>query len=327
MIENKEYLLIEKVLSKTASPSEIKDLEKWIGESDENRKKFREIEKIWKKYDGIHTKRKFDPKDGLKEVAARLKIKNTRKKKTRIISFSISAAASILILLGLLLNFNNEWDNNLLSYQSTESAQEVLLDDGSKIWLNKNSSLKISNSFNKHKRRVLLTGEAYFEINRDEEKPFEVVSGNTITRVLGTSFNINNVANSNNVILTVASGKVGFKNKNALMYKTTLIKDQMAVYNAEYKTIKYGTNSNLNYQSWKSNYLVFQDTPLPDVCKQLSKHFNTRITPHISDSNLYLTGKYEGESLGEILNIIEITFNIHIDSTANEYSLHDVNMN
>ncbi|MDA3890879.1 MAG: FecR family protein [Salinivirgaceae bacterium] len=327
MSQNIDYLLIEKVLSKSATPNELDNFNKWLHVSEENRNEFNETKLIWDKYNGIHANKVFDNNEGLQAVRIKLAQNRKQKEKKKLFTYWISSAASIILLFGLFQILAFVSTNNLETYTSYNNAEKIVLADSSVVWLNKNSSLKISKRFNKNKRRVYLLGEGFFEVARDENKPFEVVSGKTITKVLGTSFNILEKSIENNTIITVNSGTVAFKKFRRFETRTILTKNQKATYYLNNNTIEKQQNNNLNYMSWKSNYLIFQDTPLSDVCKQLSKHFNTKITQHTNDSNLYLTGKYEGESLGEILNIIEITFNIHVDSAANEYSLYDVDMN
>src|SRR5690606_9914983 len=92
-------------------------------------------------------------------------------------------------------------------------AKEVELPDGSVVWLNKGAKLSYLKGFkNFYDREVNLSGEAFFDVKPNAEKPFIIETANTATRVLGTSFNVK--TNGENVAVSVFSGKVSFKELN-----------------------------------------------------------------------------------------------------------------
>jgi ferric-dicitrate binding protein FerR (iron transport regulator) len=77
------------------------------------------------------------------------------------------------------------------SFTSAESVREINLPDGSTVWLNSNSTLLLPENFSSKHRKLFLKGEAFFEVHKDKDNSFRVFSGNSVTEVLGTSFNIN----------------------------------------------------------------------------------------------------------------------------------------
>jgi len=91
---------------------------------------------------------------------------------------------------------------------NTETAQSIILGDGTSITLQPHSSLKYPEEFAADRREVALTGEAFFEVTRDPERPFIVEAGEVMTRVLGTSFCVRNIDNEDNVLVRVKTGKV-----------------------------------------------------------------------------------------------------------------------
>lgn len=89
-----------------------------------------------------------------------------------------------------------------------ELSRTIKLDDGSEVTLEKHSSLRIGENFGKRKREVYLTGEAFFQISKNAEKPFLVYTGKVVTKVLGTSFRIKAYDTDANVSIGVRTGKV-----------------------------------------------------------------------------------------------------------------------
>ncbi len=91
---------------------------------------------------------------------------------------------------------------------TTGSDQEIMLSDSTIVLLKQNSHLVYEGSFNQEKREVFLYGEAFFQVKRDEMRPFIVYTGNLITEVLGTSFRVKENKDSNTTEVSVTSGKV-----------------------------------------------------------------------------------------------------------------------
>lgn len=97
---------------------------------------------------------------------------------------------------------------------TTGSDQEIMLSDSTIVLLKQNSHLVYENSFNQGKREVFLHGEAFFQVKRDEMKPFIVYAGKLVTEVLGTSFRVRENKDSNTTEVSVTSGKVSVYTEN-----------------------------------------------------------------------------------------------------------------
>ncbi|RPD38256.1 FecR family protein [Chitinophaga barathri] len=162
-----------------------------------------------------------------------------------------AAAAALLVLLGLagggwyafirvktstILNENGilmaRTGHADISVQNTGNAlRTVYLVDGSRVTLNPGAKLRYHSLLGKRKREVTLEGEAFFEIAPDASKPFSVLSGGIVTKVLGTSFRI---AAQNDVVVSVRSGKVAVtrQEKNVKEKPCILVMNEQAVYSA-----------------------------------------------------------------------------------------------
>ncbi|MET3115649.1 hypothetical protein AAKU52_003401 [Pedobacter sp. CG_S7] len=126
-------------------------------------------------------------------------------------------AASITIFLSIFsagyyyyTTFLNKVPETVMLEKSAGNGKviKITLSDGSKVWLNAGSKISFPKSFGKSKREISLFGEAYFEVEHEQHRPFIIHTGAIITQVLGTSFNINAYALNKNIKVTVLTGKV-----------------------------------------------------------------------------------------------------------------------
>jgi len=126
---------------------------------------------------------------------------------------------------------------------NANTNQTLTLPDGSKVVLEKNSSIIVSEDFGKVNRTVLLKGKAFFKVVRNEKKPFLVRMGNLVTEVLGTSFKVGSDNQNKSIEVAVISGKVSVyaTSKNGISKKlngVVLTPNLKAIYNTENQTIQ-----------------------------------------------------------------------------------------
>ena len=135
-------------------------------------------------------------------------------------------------------------DNRGMETQNNANTNQTLtLPDGSKVVLEKNSSIIVSEDFGKVNRTVLLKGKAFFKVVRNEKKPFLVRIGNLVTEVLGTSFKVGSDNQNKSIEVAVISGKVSVyaTSKNGISKKlngVVLTPNLKAIYNTENQTIQ-----------------------------------------------------------------------------------------
>jgi len=318
----KENDLILRYLLHELSPEEVIAFRRWVESDPENSQKVEQYRDILEKTKNYP--QEFDPDvyNALAKVHAIAGIGKT-------INFSpilkIAVAAALIIgLIGLTyythLNTNSK---EIVLHSGMNETREIVLSDSSHVWLNENSTLQVPLIFTKKHRKVILKGEAYFEIKRDEHKPFIICTGNTITKVLGTSFNIKMDTLCGNVSIIVNTGKVEFYGTRSESEKAILIPTQQGMFSGSTGKIICSLNSNKNYLAWKTSVLTFDNTPLIDVCNELSRHFKKRvkITPNVSDESL--TGTFKNEKLEDILKTIQLTLDVKIKISAEEIYIYN----
>lgn len=150
---------------------------------------------------------------------------------------------------------------------------QVLLPDGTKVWLNAASSIHFPTSFTENQREVNITGELYFEVAHDAKRPFIVHSGNTSVQVLGTHFNIMGYDNEEALRATLIQGsiKISKENKTALLHPG----EQMQVNEKIFKLVK---NADVDAElAWKNGLFNFKDAGIEAIMKQVERWYNITV--------------------------------------------------
>ena len=191
---------------------------------------------------------------------------------------------------------------------------QILLPDGSKVWLNAESSIRFKVPFDQVERDIALTGEAFFDVQKNAEVPFVVKSGNIAVSVLGTRFNFKAYDHENTIDVVLEEGKVNLiTDNNKTVQELTMKPGERAVYDKTLNstTIKIGKND--KYTAWHSGQLVFDDTPLPEVATQLNRWYGIEVIlegPEIK--NYKITTTFDNESLNQVLDLLELSSPIDI---------------
>ncbi|MCE7073003.1 FecR domain-containing protein [Dyadobacter sp. CY327] len=150
---------------------------------------------------------------------------------------------------------------------------EVLLPDGSKVWLNASSSIRFPSTFPSSERKVEITGEAYFEVAKDKTRPFRVKFNKSEVQVLGTSFNIMAYPEEGPSKTTLVEGSVFIKNVNQ---NTKLKPGQQAAVLSTGK-IKTRYIALDEAVAWKNGMFYFKDASVEEVMRQLSRWYDVEV--------------------------------------------------
>lgn len=204
-----EEKLLLKYLQHECQEAEIKLISEWLSESEENRQELFRLELVINsnKIDR-YSDQAFIQKEKLR-LFNRIEKYRTIKRKSlfRKTALYVSTSAAVALLsIGLFLLYQTNQTITVIANQG--SVEQMLLPDGTKVWLNGSSKLKYSKSFNDKKRSVQLEGEAYFEVAKDASRPFVVQTDVIDVTVLGTKFNLNATKKSNKSFVTLVEGEV-----------------------------------------------------------------------------------------------------------------------
>lgn len=152
---------------------------------------------------------------------------------------------------------------------------QLILPDGTGVWLNAASSISYPTAFTGNKRNVTVTGEAYFEVVKNEKMPFRVKAGNTTIDVLGTHFNINAYKDEASINTTLLEGAVRV---NVSQQQQQLRPGQQARVPANGTSIQVVDHADISeVMAWKAGFFSFNDADLPTVMRQLSRWYNVEV--------------------------------------------------
>lgn len=189
---------------------------------------------------------------------------------------------------------------------STVNGQqyEVILPDGSKIWLNAASTITYPANFAKlNKRKVELNGEAYFEVAKDKRRPFIVRTDRQEVEVLGTHFNVNSYRNEQSTRTTLLEGSVRVSDSKTL--KVLLPGEQSLLTTNALRVSKVDVDEAV---AWKNGDFIFKDEEFNTILRQIARWYNVEIVNTNNQPNLRLSGTIsKSRNLSTVLRALEIT--------------------
>ncbi len=192
---------------------------------------------------------------------------------------------------------------------------EVMMPDGSTVILNELSDLRYSAKLFKKTRELILTGEAYFTITRDVNRPFIIHTPRTLVTVLGTSFNIRAYPGEKQEIVVVSDGTVHVSLKETTNAPAVILKEgENVLLSNNSQSLHKNYNTDLNYKTWMTGELIFSNTTLNDVVLSLNKYYKVNII--IDDEELKdrtLTATFRDEPFEDVLEVLELVFYLQIE--------------
>lgn len=225
----------------------------------------------------------------------------------------IAAASVVLLLVGIGSYFLIEEQQQEWVAVTTMAGQvkDVYLPDSTLISIAENSSIKYdAKAYGKERRVVEMRGKAFFQVQRDEARPFSVYTEITEITVLGTSFQINEQALLTKV--DVVSGKVSFAATGKEADKVILTAGMSASYSKENQEMNVLATEDLNSISWKTKLLRFNDTPLEQVIADLNEYYQVKIINKVESPDVKLTATFNDLPLKDVLLVINQTLDIRL---------------
>lgn len=303
--------LIIKYLDGTATKAEQAKLLIWIRQK-ENRIVFNRLKFEWKKdLDG----QQFP--EGSEKIWNTIQYQLLQKsytgwqKSRKFNQFSRIAAIFFFVLsLGSVVYFtSNEFQQTPEFFTSVvaENGQisKVILPDGSTVWLNSGSELSYSSLFATKNRDVSLSGEAYFQITKNEEIPLVVSSGELHVKVLGTKFNVSAYPESEKINVVLESGSVNLLNSEVESFSYNLKPGELATF---YKTNRKLEVCNVNtakFTSWKEGMINIYNQSFEELIKRLETRYNQKFEYNNDVKCFHYTFTIKNESLDEIIKLME----------------------
>ena len=317
-----EYLdLITKKLSDEISLEEDLKLKKWLEESSENQQVFDSYKATWEEMDRVKGKSSRDVDAEWERLENAIDFeRSTKVAKERSLFTNIYRYAAAILLIGIAAFSIYHFINSQGSEQLVAQVQieEVELSEGSRVTVNSNSKLTYPKKFDKDIREVELSGEAFFEVAKDPERPFIINAGDVRVEVLGTSFNVKAYENQEQVEVTVSTGKVAVYPMDNPDEQVVLVKGQKAIFYKSSTKIEATLNEDINFASWKTKQIIFEDTPMPEVIRVINEIYKSDVKL-VGDqlNDCPVTTTFDSQSLESILNVLESTLNLSIEEKGN----------
>ncbi|MBJ2125137.1 FecR family protein [Flavobacterium sp. IB48] len=198
-------------------------------------------------------------------------------------------------------------DANSFNTLSTPTGGQynIVLADGTKVFLNAVSSIKYPTQFNGNQRIVELEGEAYFEVAKNKNKPFLVKSDNQTIEVLGTHFNVHAYNNESVVKTTLLEGSVAVSSKNQ---KAILKPGQQSNVSDGSNKIAVKEVDTEAAIAWKNGRFKFDNADLKSVMKQLERWYGIKVEYRGDVSDVRFNGgTFRNKNLSEVLKVLELS--------------------
>ncbi|WP_299577971.1 FecR family protein [uncultured Sunxiuqinia sp.] len=232
----------------------------------------------------------------------------------RRINWSLTAAVvAIGLLVGSLImqNYKQKVPVYLTTIAPKGSVSQTILPDGTLIYLNAGSEIKYDVNETSKKREVFVTGEAWFDVKRNEKKPFIVHTPYYNVEVLGTQFNVKNYEAEHRVVTTLEKGSIRILSSDHLMFKEEIVlkPGEQLVFDKIHRKIQRKEHVDTHlYTSWKDNKLIFLDMLFGDLIKLLERKYDIEIeVVDQSILNEHYTGTIRNETILEVFEIIKHT--------------------
>ncbi len=304
MTKNLDNLLEKFISGKRISPREFDLLESLFDDSGNEQEIYHWLLSKWKNSNEESVNLQFE------QLRTKIRKESSRLRYKKLVSFVSKAAAILFIplLVSALYLFLNRTDQTVSSELLTLSTQRgeqtsVILPDGTKVWLNVDTKLSYPVSYGIKSRKVALEGEAYFEVTKNPELPFEVVSGNITTKALGTSFSISSYPEYNKIKSSLMEGSVEVSCGDCVR---RLSPGQQLIYDKVRSNSLVQSYDVEDELSWKNNQLIFRLMPFDQVIEELEKWYDVDIKydPSKFKSETFTAKFKQSETLEQVLQIM-----------------------
>ena len=291
-------------------------MENWRNESPENEAIYLENLKAWEALSLLNEMEQFNSFEALRKVNTKISQPQSAGWWIRIQRIAAILMLPFLIYSGY-LTFHNQLNGNKqeqVMMQTVSSRQGMVtqfaLADGTKVWLNSGSELQFPTRFAGEKREVMLKGEAFFEVTKNEKQPFRVNANELKVEVLGTSFNVVSFDDDTQSEVVLVTGKVALSSEKGQIVKEygNIIPGQRAIYQKEAQKVITEAVDVDKYIAWRDGNLIFRDDSMEEVVKRLSRWFNVEITINDPEIKNYIyKATFRNENLVQVLNLLKLS--------------------
>jgi len=226
----------------------------------------------------------------------------------------------LIPILGLgILYWVSQYNQPVGQYTETIAPRgqksQIVLADGTKVWLNSDTKIKYPGNFSKNQRDVYLDGEAFFEVAKNEHQPFVVHTSQVNVKVLGTKFNIKAYADESDVETSLFEGKINLIMNNSSSgspVEKEVKPGQSFVYSKTDHQLVANRFPQEEINGWKKNQLIFKDDTFSNLVRKVERWYDVKVVydeKQFDDRRLTVE-LYEGERLDRLMSIISLALSV-----------------
>lgn len=309
--------LIAKHLAEETSAAEKDFINNWLSRSETNRIYYSEMRKVYAAAEEKTVQQKININTAWETFSKKIQepeVKKTVIKKLTLAFYSKAAIFIVVLGLGYFIYSKLHTEERLIVFSSsTSTTRNNTLPDKSFVSLYPGSSITYSSSFNKSNRELNLTGEAYFQVEHNDELPFIINTGAVFIKDVGTAFTVKAFPSDSVVTVHVTDGEVIFY--SAQNAGITLVKNETGIYNLHSEVFR-KSNSHLRAVSDVNQTLSFENTSLRFVIDTLNKVYHEHIILSCEKlESLELTAAFKEKTAMPIVETIAETFGLSVTRT------------
>jgi ferric-dicitrate binding protein FerR (iron transport regulator) len=326
--------LINRFFAGEISDNELILLKSLLELDPKSRHIFNEENELWQEVSEQLQLNHYSTDAGWLNISSRLGLGRENNRSFKIIRINnfriLIAAATITCLIAIgalglrivdIASFRNTAAASIAVSTNEGEKAHIFLADSTEIILNSGSTLQYDGQYNIKDRKVKFTGEAFFNVRTNPEKPFIVQLNQMSVTATGTRFNIYSFGNEDRVETTLEKGAITVSIKGSEPVKVK--SGQQVVYLVKSKKVLVRDVDTDTYTSWKENKLRFNDTPFEEVLRRIGRRYNVHF--EISDSdllNLKYTATFIDEPVEEVMKMLKavspITYKIYYLTSVND---------
>jgi len=243
--------------------------------------------------------------------------------------WTAAAAASVLILMGIgSLWFSSvEEPSKDVAWLAFETAHkeriQLVLPDSTKVWLNAGSRIEYPENFGAVARQVKLSGEAYFDVTRQEKQPFYVTTEKLQVQVLGTKFTVSDYPKDSSAETVLVSGKVNVSIAGDILNRHyELSPNEQLLLDEQQQSTTIQIVDAMQYTEWINGRLSFDDAELGQIVRKLERWYGCKIEcPHELGAHYRFTLTVRNESIEQIIQLIQSAVPIYFEQTGEHYNV------
>ena len=306
MKENSQIdLLIVRRLTDSLTLEEERELMTFIAENSFNSKYVESFEYAWESSSESSMFHKIDAGKDWQSVRNRMGFdrKKTKSFSSRLLRVAAVLVPAFILLSSLVAYYYLPGFGRLTAFNAHNSKEVISLPDGSEVTLKKDSKLIVVRGLKGAERRVKLTGEAYFEVEKDSNHPFLISISGAVIEVVGTAFNLEN--EGERVKINVTEGIVRFYGKHN---EILVHKGEHAVFDG--KTMLKSKIEDNNFLAWKTGVMNFNSAGINEIMEVVVDCYD-EISGYKIDvkSNIKVTTVFNNQSIKEVVEELQIHFN------------------